>query len=420
MMLMLKLKCLGGAREVGRNAFLLDNGRENILLDYGIKVEEGLMPLPTGKVDHLVIAHPHLDHSGAVPTQFRKGGPRVYATAACFDQAHLLWRDSMKISRLKGIPQLYTQMDIDNAEKNAQRVTFGQSVDTKSATIDFWDAGHVPGAFSCMVEMPKKKVFYTSDFRMSPTRLLNGAKFGKLKGVDTLIMESTYSDRDHQPREETEKGLINAVKDTVANGGIALVPVFAVGRAAEILLVLHSSKPDYPIYLDGMAREATEIALRYPELLRDPKALTEAVNNTTPLYTDEERTAALNRPCAIVTTGGMLEGGPVVFYLKRLHMRPECALLYTGFQAPRTAGRYLLDTNRFVTAEVDMAVKMRIDKFDFSAHAGRNELFDLVKKMSPNHVVCIHGDNCERFATELRGRFGVEAEAPKVGETIEF
>ncbi len=414
------LECLGGAREVGRNAFLLDNGKERILMDYGYHPDEQEFPLPARHVDHLLLNHPHLDHSGAVPTLYRKSIFPMYATAACFDQSRLLWNDSMKLAKLRGGPMPFTVKETDRAQQNGQRVTFGQTLDTRSASVSFYDAGHVPGSFYNVVDTGKVRILYTSDFKMENTRLLHGADFRKVKNVNALIIESTYAGREHSNRQQTESKLIQTVKDAIHNDGIALVPVFAIGRAAEILMVIHSSKPNYPIYLDGMAREATEIALRYPELLRDPKALQAAVDHAIPLYTDEERTAALKGPCAIITTGGMLEGGPVVFYIRRLYTRPECSITLTGFQAPRTAGRYLQDTGRYVTENVDLAVKMQINYLDFSAHAGRAELFELVKMLSPEKVICIHGDNCERFATELRSRFGVDAVAPNLGEKIEL
>lgn len=230
-------------------------------------------------------------------------------------------------------------------------------------------------------------------------------------------MESTYSNREHTPRQKSEQDLFKIVKSTVDAGGVAVIPAFAVGRSAEILAVLASFKPRFPVYLDGMARDATEILTHYPELLRNPHIIHEAMDLATPLYSDDERSDAVNKPCAIVTTGGTLDGGPVVSYIKRLYSQPDCSLIFVGFQPPKTAGRYLLDTGRFVSAEFDLAVKMSIHTLDFSAHAGRTQLLNFVKKMRPAQVVCMHGDHCERFATELRSRYGVDATAPKNGES---
>jgi putative mRNA 3-end processing factor len=267
-----------------------------------------------------------------------------------------------------------------------------------------------------LLEMNGKRILYVSDFNTDPTRLLNGAKIDA-KDIDILIMESTYSNRDHPPRKETEKDFFNAVKSTIANEGVAVIPSFAVGRAAELLMVLNSFKVDFPIYLDGMAKTATEISLKYPEFLRDAKALKKAFNNVTLIRSDDERKKIIKRPCAILTSSGMLEGGPSVRYVKSLYNNTESSIIFTGFLIPRTAGRYLIDTVRFVTEGFDLKIKMNIYRMDFSAHAGRTDLFDFVNKIKPEKVMCIHGDNCERFATELRGR-GFDAIAPNIGDVI--
>jgi len=304
--------------------------------------------------------------------------------------------------------------------RQTRTITFGQEFRTKSASVEVIAAGHVPGSCCFVLDFGKKRVLYTSDFNTAQTRLLNGAKISDFRDVDVALIESTYSSRDHPPRAETEKNFIQKVKETVDNDGIALVPAFAVGRAAEVLMVLHSARPDFPIFIDGMAKAATSIALRYPELLRDPQALHDAAEHATVIDNDEDRVKALKQPCAIITTSGMLEGGPIVWYIKRLYSKPECSLNFTGFQAPKTAGRYLQDTGRFVTEGFDLAVKMPMNKFDFSAHAGRTQLLDFVQDLKPEKVICMHGDYCERFATELRGRFKVDAIAPKVGDILDI
>lgn len=415
-----RLHCLGGFREVGRNAVMLENGKERLLLDYGIHPEEGDVPLPVQKVSAFLLAHPHLDHCGSAPVLYRTQRIPAYATAATFDQTDLLLKDSLKIMRLENKERIFTEADVRQFLSQKKIITFGQTFETKTASVEVIPAGHIPGSCCFVVDYGRKRILYTSDFNTAPTRLLNGAKLSDFKNIDVAIMESTYSSRDHPPRAETERKFVEAVRETVDNDGIALVPAFAVGRAAEMLMVLHSAKPDFPIYLDGMAKAATSIALRYPELLRDPKALHAAAEHATIVDTDEDRMKSIKAPGAIITTSGMLEGGPIVWYLKRLYSRPECSLNFTGFQAPKTAGRYLQDTGRFVTEGFDLAVKMRVNHFDFSAHAGRAQLLEFVQTIRPDKVVCMHGDYCERFATELRGRFSVDAVAPKVGDIIDI
>lgn len=415
----MKIHCNGGFREVGRNSVLVESKKASLLLDSGISVENGEQPLPPKKVDAILLGHPHLDHCGTLPVQCRKFRAQVFGTAATFDQAHLLLNDSIKVARLKARPELFNKKDLEKTMEREKRVTYGQQFETCGIPVDVFDAGHVPGSAIFVFEAEKKRILYTSDFNTSATRLLNGAST-KFKDIDVLIMEMTYSSRDHPDRKSEEKKLFSAVADTIANDGIALLPVFAVGRAAEVLMITNSFKPKFQIYLDGMGRDATEIILKYPELLRNSKELEQAVNKAIPLYTDEERKSALKEPCAIITTGGVLDGGPVVQYIKNLYTRPECSLNFTGFVIPKTAGRYLLDTGRFVHEGADMAVKMQINQFDFSAHSGRTQLLEFVKKLRPEKIICMHGDNCERFATELKSRFGVDAIAPKIGDVLEI
>lgn len=284
--------------------------------------------------------------------------------------------------------------------------------------MDVFNAGHIPGSCMYLLKVDGKRILFTSDFNTETTRLLKGAKFD-FKDIDILIMESTYANRDHPPRKETEKKFFEYITGTIANEGIALIPVFAIGRAAEILMVLGSLKLDFPVYLDGMTREATRITLDYPEFIRDPKALRKALKNVQLIYTANERRKIVKEPCAIVTSAGMLEGGPVVSYIKYLYNTPESSLTFTGFQVPRTAGRYLLDTGRFVLEDVDLKLKMSINHLDFSAHSGRSDLFDVAHKINPEKIICLHGEHCQRFAQELRGR-GFDAIAPHNNDVIDI
>jgi putative mRNA 3-end processing factor len=402
---------------------MLESRSERLLLDYGLKVETGELPAPPKALDAVLLAHQHLDHGGSAPVLYRRFArrpPALFATAAVLEQANLLWRDSIKVARLRGRAEIFGMPDVERLLRYASRVTFGQRFEIGRAAIDVHDAGHVPGSAMFVLEIERRRVLYTSDFNTLPTRLLHGARIQELRDIDVLIMESTYSNREHPPRKQTERKLLELVDETIANEGIAIIPVFAVGRAAEVLMVLNLAKPRYPVYLDGMAREATDIALHYPELLRDHAALKAALDRTTALYTDDERKAALKSPCVIITTGGCLSGGPAVMYIRHLYTRPECSLIFSGFQVPRTPGRYLLDTGRFVAEGMDLAVKMRIEYLDFSAHAGRSQLLDFVKALRPETVLCMHGDYCEQFATELKSRFGVEAMAPRNGDVIKI
>ena len=409
--------CLGGFREVGRSAVYIKTDR-GVIFDYGTKVETGEAPLfPKLRTTDLFITHGHLDHLGSSAYLFRKTHCNVYATAATSDYLDLLLRDALKVAKLRDLPIRYSPTDIVALRRSIKKINYGDSIKLSSSTkVEVWDAGHIPGSALYVLNSQGKKILYTGDFKLEPTRVVAGARFD-VESPDVLFTECTYSNRDHPPRQEAEKQLYAAIKNTIDNGGIALLPVYAV-RAPEILMILNQFGADWPIYLDGMAKEATNIALAHPEFVRDIDELHDAAENAIQLYENEERNNAIREPCVILTTGAAMEGGPIVHYMKQLYTREDCAIIFTGYQIPKTAGRYLLDTGQYILGAINLKVKMKILSFDFSAHAGRSELLKFIQKVSPQKVVCMHGDYCEKFATEVKSRFGIDAIAPKNGDVI--
>lgn len=171
----MKIKCLGGFREVGKTAVLVES-KENVLFDYGMEVETGKLPKPVDKVDMIVLSHAHLDHSGYCPFIYRKFKPPIYSTISTFEFSHLLLKDSMKVARFRGFPKHFGKNDIEKMKKHEKRITYGQKIEDKNFSLDIFDAGHIPGSVSPLLEIENKKILYACDFNVSPTRLLNGAK----------------------------------------------------------------------------------------------------------------------------------------------------------------------------------------------------------------------------------------------------
>jgi len=413
---MVKIHCLGGCLEVGRNAFLIES-KSKVMFDYGVKVEDGGMPqMPKSKVDGLFITHGHLDHLGMAPYLHKRTQCKVYSTAPTYEFSNLLLRDALKIAKIKERQAHYTPTDIFGMNKDYSKVNYGDEIKIGDTKIDIWDAGHVPGSAMFVAKVDGKKILYTGDFNMNATRLVHGARFD-VKDVDVVIMENTYSSRDHPPRDEQEKELYKSIKETIERGGVVLMPTFST-RAPELLLILDHFGANFPIYLDGMAKDALTITMDHPEFIKDAKKLHDAAENVIMLYENEERNNAMKEPCVIVTTGGAMEGGPIVHYMKNLYAREDSSILMTGYQQPKTAGRYLEDTGRYVVGAIDFKVKMQLKKYDFSGHSGRTELMKFVQKAQPDKLVAIHGEYCEKFATEMKGRFGIQTVAPKVGDVI--
>lgn len=416
----IKIHILGGGREVGCNGFLVESSSKNVMLDYGLDVSNNQSPIfPKAKVDNLFLCHGHLDHVGSAAELRQRTKCNIYGTAATKDQTNLLLHDSLKLARIKKQSKNFTAKDAAELDEVWKTVTYGQEIKLgKSIKAKIYNAGHIPGSACVLLEIYGKKILYTSDFKTESTQLVKGADIN-IKDLDVLIMENTYSSRDHPLRNSIEKEFFDLVKSTVDAGGVALIPSFAI-RAPELLLVLHKFNPDFPIYLDGMAKKATEISAHNADSVRNVKALKKAMEKTIFVQSHELRKVAVKRPGAIITTGGCMDGGPVVSYLKALYQREDSKLILTGFQIPGTAGRYLTETGRYVNEEVDLKLKMPLYQFDFSAHAGRTELLNFVQKLRPKKAICIHGDHSQRFATELRGRFSIDAIAPKNGDVLEI
>jgi len=402
---------------VGSSAVMIDTGVEKIMMDYGTKIrmEPPQFPIPiknNGKPDVVLLTHAHLDHSGGLPI-FEANGSKVpiFSLPVTKPLVETLLYDSVKISAEEGTKLPFKDGNVDDTIKNFVPIDFGEPHKLRKATFTYFDAGHIPGSAMAFVETMGKKILYTGDFNTIDTRLVK--KYDKkIPEADVLITESTYAQRDHPDREDQEKQLVQIVRETIANDGIALISGFAIGRLQEILLVLEKHGIDYPLYMDGMAKKTTTIINRNKNMLRDSDKLDKALQKVTYVGNDKMRKKIIKQSCAILTTSGMLTGGAIVFYLKRLYDDKKSSLLLTGYQLPDTPGKTLLETGRYVSKDINLELKMFVKRLDFSAHVGREGLFDFIKKQNPEKIFCIHGDNTEDFANELKTEKGYDAFAP--------
>jgi len=239
----LKIHCLGGLQEVGRNAVLIETKSEKILLDSGLKVETNEAPLlPSGKLDAIFITHGHLDHLGTAPISVRTGKCKIYGTAPTHDQSILLLKDSLKVARLRGFKPKFTDKDIAMVDKSWVEIKYRQKIKIGRATVEVFDAGHIPGSCSFVVNCEGKRILYTGDLKLDQTILMNGANLADLGKIDLALMETTYSSKEQEPRHIIEKELYNLAKESVDKKGIALIPSFAL-RAAEVIMILDKFKP---------------------------------------------------------------------------------------------------------------------------------------------------------------------------------
>ena len=417
------VKVLGAANEVGRSGFLVNCNGTKLLLDYGVMFgRRGTPPVyplhvKPKDLDAIIITHAHLDHSGNVPSLFVSGNTNVYATPPTFDLSKLLIEDMLKIEKNL---HPFDLPELNNMMKNAKEIGFKQKVTKGNATFELRESGHVIGGSTVLVESEKKRLFYTGDIKTNGSRMLREADFD-FGEIDLLITESTYSQTDQKPRRESEKELIEFANEVIDRKGTLFIPSFSVERSQEIACILKNANFKHKIIMDGMALKVNEIMFRHPEYLRDQKVFADAINNAVAIREHSERKRAMEEPCVVISPAGMLVGGNAVFYLQHLAFDDKNGIALVSYQGEGTPGRKLLETGKVSTRGKDVNVTAELKQFEFSGHADRNELFEMLKKIKGNpKVLTVHGDSesCDLFAQEIHEKFGFEAHAPTVNETI--
>ncbi|MBS7287274.1 MAG: MBL fold metallo-hydrolase [Candidatus Freyarchaeota archaeon] len=417
----MELMFLGGCQTVGGSGLLISNGETNILVDYGVymgKKDDPIPELPPEDVDAVFLTHVHLDHAGGAPALYAGSypdGPPVYVTPPTQSLLPLLIDDMLKIKKLP-----FGKKEENRMLRKAQIMNYGDTVKINGIIVEIVNSGHVPGAYSTIIKADGKCVFYTSDFNTSQTRLVKSANFNGLK-PDVVVMESTYALKEHPERSQTEREFVNAVLNVVEGGGVVLIPAFAVARSQEILCVLEKYNVECSITLDGMARDASRLLLQHPDYLKDYEALLRALSKCRWVRGFHDRVEAASRPGVIISTAGMLKGGPTIHYMRMLAKDSENAIFLVSFQIPGTPGRMLLDTGYFPLYGKPERVNAQIKFFNFSSHADRKMLHSLVESVSKRSTTffTVHGekDACRTLAEEIEENYGNQAINPNVGET---
>lgn len=374
--------------------YLEDNG-VRFIFDCGLTPSKPpKYPIRPPPVDIAFLSHAHIDHSGMMPWLCAQQGVDVIATPPTIAIGKMLLEDSVKVSSSEGFPVPYEKGDVRVMKRHFQEASFGDSVEVGNIEVLVHTAGHIPGA--AMFELiSDRSVLFTGDINTLDTHLVNGTS---AVDCDVLVIESTYSGRNHPPRSKTEHEFLEKTREVVERGGLAIVPAFAVGRSQEMLLTLMDS--DFDVWLDGMGRAVNREFVKMPDYLRSVESLRKAMGKTRVVRNADERDSVTSGQ-VVVTTSGMLDGGPILEYLRSKRTDSNSAVLLTGFQVEETNGRMLLETGEIMLGETPAKVDCEVGFFDFSAHADHSELLRFVKECSPETVVLCHGDNREALANDL-------------------
>ncbi len=455
------LLTLGGFGQVGRSCMLLSTPESKILVDCGINpgAKHPIDAFPRldwanitlDELDAIVIGHAHLDHTGFLPALCKYGykGP-IYCTEPTLPMMNLIQLDAIKVAAAQGRTPMYAERDVKQIMKQAITLPYGTVTDiSPDIKLVLANAGHILGSALCHFHIGNgdHNFVYSGDIKYGKSILFEAASWN-FPRVETLLVESTYGAKeDIQPsRQEVESAFINAVNNTLADGGKVLIPIPAVGRAQEIMMVIdHYMKSgemvEAPVFTEGMISEASAIHEAYPEYLaRELKQkILETDDNPfdSEYFTNIEHTDAReepmrdNSPCIILATSGMLEGGPVLEYFKNIAPDEKNKVLFVSYQVNGTLGRRVLDGSKQVSmlgkeGKVEViTINCGVEKLDgFSGHSDYNQLMSFVQKLRPKlrRVLVNHGERkkSENLAMNIRRMYRVPAHYPQIQEAIKL
>jgi putative mRNA 3-end processing factor len=420
----LKVSVLGAAKEVGRSAFLVTCNHTNVLMDYGVLLKrEPMFPMHVKPkdIDVVAITHAHLDHSGFVPSLFLSDSVAVQALATLptFELSQLLIEDMIKIS---GFYLPFEYIDLMTMMKHSRNLQYRDPYIINDVKLTLYESGHILGGSTILLEHQGKRIFYTGDINTRGSKLLRPADldFGE---TDLIIIESTYSQSEQSPREQSEREILEYAYEIIERGGTLFIPAFSVERAQEIACVLKNYNFPHKVAMDGMALKANKIMVRHPQFLKNAEIFRRAISEAEWVTGWSRRKKIVKEPCVIISPAGMLVGGSAVFYMQEIAKSDKNGIALVSYQGEGTPGRALLE-KRVTTFEGKIKRCLAdVRRLEFSGHNSRSELFEILDhiKGTPK-VLTVHGDGpaCTKFAEEIKEKYGYYARAPDPGEVLEI
>ena len=454
----IRISALGGFQEVGRSAILVQTRESQVLLDCGINPgsRNPLEAFPRldapefdmDTLDAVVITHSHLDHCGFVPFLFKYGydGP-VYCSAPTSTLMTLLQLDYLDVMSKQGVIAPYDQKDVRETVLHTLPLRYGAVTDiAPDVRLTLHNAGHILGSSMIHLHVGEgvHNIVYTGDYKYGRTMLLESA-VTNFPRVETIITESTYgATGDVMPsRMEAEEKFSSVMNETLSRGGKVLIPVPAVGRAQEIMLVIDGYMKrglieEAPVFVEGMISEATAIHTAHPEYLAKEvrnSILHKGVNPfKSDYFTIVEHPSAREeivdgKPSIVIATSGMLEGGPVIDYFKRLAPDKRNKMIFVSYQIEGTLGSRVqkgLSEAPMISSEgkIEIAkINMEVSSIEgFSGHSDRRQILSYLRRVTPKpeRIVVCHGERgkCLSVAKTLQRKYRVKTRAPEVLETL--
>ncbi|WP_455645406.1 beta-CASP ribonuclease aCPSF1 [Methanosphaera sp.] len=452
-----RLTSLGGFREVGRSCLFLQTPNSKVILDCGVNVagvdEKTAFPylnvpeFNLSTLDAVIVTHAHLDHTGFVPYLYHYGydGP-TYCTTPTRDMMTLLQQDHLDISHREDKPLPFNIKDVKETINKTITLDYGEVTDiSPDIRLTLHNAGHIVGSAMAHLHIGngKHNFVYTGDFKNEKSRLLEPS-VTRFPRIESMVMESTYGGHEDitPTRNTAEKELIKTIYNTLNRGGKILIPVFAVGRAQEIMIVLeeyinHGILKDVPVYIDGMIWEATAIHTAHPEYLsndlRDQifhigkNPFTSEVFKKVTNNQQRRKLIDNPEPCIILSTSGMLTGGNSVEYFKELCEDEKNAIIFVGYQSEGSLGRRIQKGFEEVPLEKDGVMQLfqvnleTITIDGFSGHSDRKQLMEYVRRLSPkpDKILVCHGDAYKALdlASSIYRSYKIETKTPMNLET---